>query len=59
MNTIITHFVEKCTENFNETLEKIFSENGTVTDLTVSLKKEFDRLGVEPVKYALESVDNE
>ncbi len=34
MNTIITHFVEKCTENFNETLKKIFPENGTVTDLT-------------------------
>lgn len=59
MNTIITHFVEKCTKNFYESIEKIFNENGTVTDLTVSLKKDFDELGVELVKYALESVDNE
>lgn len=59
MNTIITHFVEKCTKNFYESIEKIFNENGTITDLTVSLKKDFDELGVELVKYALESVDNE
>ena len=59
MNTIISQFVEKCTKNFYEAIENIVKENGTVGDLTVSLKKDFDELGVKLVQYALESVDNE
>lgn len=59
MNTIITQFVEKCTKNFYGAIEKIVKDNGTVSDLTVSLKKDFDELGVELVRFALESVDNE
>lgn len=59
MNTIISQFVENCTKNFYEAIEKIVKENGTVGDLTISLKKDFDELGVKLVQYALESVDNE
>ena len=59
MNTIISQFVENCTKNFYEAIEKIVKENGTVGDLTVSLKKDFDELGVKLVQFALESVDNE
>lgn len=59
MNTIITQFVEKCTKNFYEAIEKIVTESGSVGDLTISLKKDFDKLGVELVQFALESVDNE
>ena len=59
MNTIISQFVEKCTKNFYGAIEKIVGENGTVSDLTVSLKKDFDELGVKLVQFALESVDNE
>lgn len=59
MNTIISQFVENCTKNFYEAIEKIVKENGTVGDLTVSLKKDFDELGIKLVQYALESVDNE
>ena len=59
MNTIISQFVEKCTKNFYETIERIVKENGTVGDLTISLKKDFDELGVKLVQYALESIDNE
>lgn len=58
MNTIISQFVENCTKNFYEAIEKIVEENGTVGDLTISLKKDFDELGVKLVQYALESVDN-
>lgn len=59
MNTIITQFVEKCTKNFYEAIEKIVRENGTVGDLTVSLKKDFDELGVKLVQFALETIDDE
>lgn len=59
MNTIISQFVEKCTKNFYGAIEKIIRENGTVGDLTISLKKDFDELGVKLVQFALESVDNE
>lgn len=59
MNTIISQFVENCTKNFYEAIEKIIKENGTVGDLTISLKKDFDDLGVKLVQFALESVDNE
>ena len=59
MNTIVSQFVEKCTKNFYGTIEKIVKENGTVADLTISLKKDLDELGVKLVQYALESVDNE
>ena len=59
MNTIISQFVEKCTKNFYGAIEKIVRENGTLGDLTISLKKDFDELGVKLVQFALESVDNE
>ena len=59
MNTIISQFVENCTKNFYEAIEKIVKDNGTLGDLTISLKKDFDELGVKLVQYALESIDNE
>ena len=38
MNTIISQFVEKCTKNFYEAIEKIVKEGGTVGDLNLQTR---------------------
>ncbi len=59
MEVILTRFMEKCTKNFYEVITKITNEGGDISDLTLSLKQNLDNLGVELVKFAIETVDNE
>lgn len=59
MEAILTEFTEKCTEIFYEVIAKITEDSGDISDLTMTLKDNFDKLGIEMVRYALEMVDNE
>lgn len=59
MEAILTEFVGKCTKIFYEAITKITDGGGDISDLTMNLKGNFDNLGIEMVKYALETVDNE
>lgn len=59
MKAILTQFTEKYTKNFYEVLIKITNEGGDISDLTLSLKQNLDNLGVELIKFALETVDSE
>lgn len=59
METILAEFAEKCTKIFYEVLTKITDGECDISNLTMSLKEQFDSLGIDTVKYALEMVDNE
>ena len=59
MEAILTEFMGKYTKIFYEVITKITDGEGDISDLTMNLKGNFDNLGIEVVKYALEMVDNE